>query len=109
MKDTLIKIKNNLQGINRRVDEAKNQISGLEYKEAKNNQLEEQALDDVPRWIESDLQTKRSLVWFPVGAHAWVVGQVLSWGHVRGNQSKYLSHINASLPFSLLSPLSKNK
>ena len=32
---TLIEIKNNLQGINSRVDEAKNQISNLEYKEAK--------------------------------------------------------------------------
>ena len=36
-KDTLIKIKNNLQGINSRVDEAKNQINDLEHKEAKNN------------------------------------------------------------------------
>ena len=35
MKGTLIEIKNDLQGINRRVDEAKNQISDLEYKQAK--------------------------------------------------------------------------
>ena len=42
MKDTLIEIKNNLQGINSRVDEAKNQISDLELKEAKNNQLEQE-------------------------------------------------------------------
>ena len=35
-KDTLIKIKNNLQGINSRVDEAKNQINGLKHKEEKN-------------------------------------------------------------------------
>ena len=42
MKDTRIKIKNNLQGINSRVNEAKNQISNLEYKEAKNNQCSEQ-------------------------------------------------------------------
>ena len=41
-KDTLMKIKNNLQGINSRVDEAENQISDLEYKEAKNNQSEEE-------------------------------------------------------------------
>ena len=34
-KDTLIEIKNNLQGINRRVDEAENQINDLEHKEAK--------------------------------------------------------------------------
>ena len=35
MKDTLIKIKNNLQGNNSRVDEAKNQINDLEHKEPK--------------------------------------------------------------------------
>ena len=34
-KDTLIEIRNNLQGNNSRVDEAKNQISNLEYKETK--------------------------------------------------------------------------
>ena len=38
MRDTLIEIKNNLQGNNSRVDEAKNQINDLEHKEAKNNQ-----------------------------------------------------------------------
>ena len=35
MKDTLIEIKNNLQGINSRADEAKNQINDLEHKEEK--------------------------------------------------------------------------
>ena len=34
MKDRLIEIKNNLQGNNERVDEAKNQINDLEHKEA---------------------------------------------------------------------------
>ena len=34
-KDTLIEIKNNLQGNNCRIDEAKNQINYLEHKEAK--------------------------------------------------------------------------
>ena len=42
MKDMLIKIKNNLQGIKSRVDKAENQISDLEHKEAKNNQSEQQ-------------------------------------------------------------------
>ena len=42
MKNTLIEIKNNLQGNNSRVDEAKNQINDLEHKEAKNNQSEQQ-------------------------------------------------------------------
>ena len=36
VKDTLTEITNNLQGISGRGDEAKNQISDLEYKEAKN-------------------------------------------------------------------------
>ena len=40
MKDTLIEIKNNLQGINSRVDEVENQIHDLEHKEAKTNQSE---------------------------------------------------------------------
>ena len=38
MKDTLIEIMDNLQGINCRVDEAEKQINDLEHKEAKNNQ-----------------------------------------------------------------------
>ena len=38
MKDSLIEIKNNLQGKNSRLDEAENQINDLEHMEAKNNQ-----------------------------------------------------------------------
>ena len=38
MKDTLIEIKNNLQGNNTRVDEAKNQINDLEHKQKTTNQ-----------------------------------------------------------------------
>ena len=34
-KDTLIEIKNNLQGNNNRMDEAENQINDLKHKEAK--------------------------------------------------------------------------
>ena len=40
MKDTLTEIKNNLQGNNSSMDEAENQVSNLEHKEAKNKQLE---------------------------------------------------------------------
>ena len=40
--DTVIEIKNNFQGNNRRMDEAKNQINDLEHKEAKNNQSEQE-------------------------------------------------------------------
>ena len=39
MKDTLIEIKNNLQGNNSRMDETKNQINGMEHKEAKKQQF----------------------------------------------------------------------
>ena len=49
MKDTLIEIKNNLQGNNTRVDEAKNQINDLEHKEAKNNQSEQQQEKRIPQ------------------------------------------------------------
>ena len=38
MKDTLIEIKTNLQGINTRTGEAKNQVNNLEYKESENTQ-----------------------------------------------------------------------
>ena len=42
MKDTLVEIENNLQGINSRINEAENQINDLEHKEAKNKQPEQQ-------------------------------------------------------------------
>ena len=42
MKDTLIEIKNNLQGNSSRVDKAENQISDLDHKEAKNNHAEQE-------------------------------------------------------------------
>ena len=41
MKDTVIKIKDNLQGNNSRVDEAENQINDLEQQEEENNQWEQ--------------------------------------------------------------------
>ena len=40
MKDSLIEIKNNLQGNKTRVDEAENQINDLKHKEPKNHQSE---------------------------------------------------------------------
>ena len=39
MKDTLIEIKNNLQGNNSRMDESKSQINVLEHKEAKSKPI----------------------------------------------------------------------
>ena len=55
--------------------------------------------------LSAGLRTKRSPVRFPVRAHAWVVGQVPSRGHTRGNHTLMF----LSLSFSLPSPLSKNK
>ena len=49
MKDTLIEIKNNLQGNNSRADEAENQISDLEHKETNNNQSEQQEEKKNPK------------------------------------------------------------
>ena len=49
MKDTLIEIKNNLQGNNSTVAEAKNQINDLEHKEEKNNQLEQQQEERIQK------------------------------------------------------------
>ena len=68
------------------------------------------ALADVAQWTEC--QPVNPKVRFPVRAHAWVAGQVPSWGRVRGSQSLYLLHIDVSLPLFLPpfpSPLSKNK
>ena len=50
-------------------------------------------------------EPKGRRVWFPVRAHAWVVGQVPSRGRVQGNHTLMF----LSLSFSLPSPLSKNK
>ena len=52
--------------------------------------------------LSARLQTKKLLVQFPVLAHAWLAGQVPSWGqHARGNWWMYLLHINVSLPLFL--------
>ena len=48
MKDSLIEIKNNLQGNNSRVDEAESQINDLEHKESKNNQSEQKKKKNPP-------------------------------------------------------------
>ena len=48
MKDTLIEIKNNLQGNNSWMDEAENKINNLEHKEAKNNHTEQQEEKRIP-------------------------------------------------------------
>ena len=60
MKDTLIEIKNNLQGINSRVDEAENQISNLKYEEAQNTQSEQQE-------SKKRIQKQMRIVWGAAG------------------------------------------
>ena len=59
--------------------------------------------------LSAGLWTKGSLVQFPVGAHAWVVGQ--SWGGAEGRGGGRVrgSCTLMFLSFSLPSPLSKNK
>ena len=52
-KDTLIEIKNNLQGNNSRVDEAENQINDWELKEAQNNQSKQQEENRIQKIEDS--------------------------------------------------------
>ena len=56
-KNSLIEIKNNLQGNNNKVDEAENQINDLEYKEAKNNQSEQQEENRTPPQNEDSVSS----------------------------------------------------
>ena len=49
MKDTLTKVKNNLQANNSRVHEAESQINDLKHKEPKNNQSEKQEEKKNPK------------------------------------------------------------
>ena len=44
--------------------------------------------------LSTSLRTGRSQVWFPVRAHAWVLGQVPNLGRARGNQLIYLSCVH---------------
>ena len=63
------------------------------------------ALAGVAQWIECWPANQRVAGLIPVGAHAWVAGQVPSRGCARGNHTlMYLP-----LSFSLPSHLSKNK
>ena len=55
--------------------------------------------------LSASLQTKGSLVRSQVRVHAWIVGQVLSWGCMRGNHTLMF----LSLSFFLPSPLSGSK
>ena len=58
MKDTLIEIKNNLQGNNNRMDEAKNQINALEHKEEKDIQSGQQEEKRIQKVKDTKLLAK---------------------------------------------------
>ena len=51
--------------------------------------------------LSTGLQTKGSLVQFPVRAHAWVVGQIPSEGYERGNYTLVFLSLSPFLPLSL--------
>ena len=57
--------------------------------------------------LSAGLQTNELLVWFPVSAHARVVGQVPSWGHVKGNHTLMFLSLSFSLPFPLSKQINK--
>ena len=59
MKDSLIEITNNLQGNNRKVDEAMNQINDMEHKEPKNNESEKQEEKRIQKTWEEYKQPLR--------------------------------------------------
>ena len=57
-----------------------------------------------PVWhigLSDSLQTKELPVRFPVRAHAWVAGQVPSWGYVSGNHTLMFLSLSLYLPLSL--------
>ena len=57
MKPTLIEVKDSSQGINSRMEETQTQINDLEYKEAKDNQSEQQ----IEKRIQKNEDSVRSL------------------------------------------------
>ena len=85
----------------------KRRVSALNYnpKNLKQESSQKPWLVWLSGWSAS-LQIKGWLVQFPVREHAWVMGQVPSWGHVRGNQRISHTSVFLSLSFSFPSPYS---
>ena len=52
--------------------------------------------------LSTGLQTEGLLVRYLVRAHAWVAGQVPSWGHAGGNHTLMFFSLSFSLPSPLL-------
>ena len=94
IKDTLIEIRNNLQGNNNRVDETENQINDVEHKEAKKHQTEQEAKKRIPQnedsvsslWdnFKHHSDARRSLVCVPVNFAPYCSSRVLPLIYFRG-------------------------
>ena len=65
-----------------------------------NNNDDDDAMAGVAQWTECQSENQKVTGLFPVRAHVWVVGQVLSRG-----ASERQPHMDVSLPLSLPSPL----
>ena len=59
------------------------------------------ALAAVAQWIECQPENRRVAGLIPIGAHAWVTGQVPSWGGVRGNHTMMFLSPSFSFPSRL--------
>ena len=55
----------------------------------------------MAQWTERWTAKKRVTGWIPVRAQAWVVGQIPSRGHRRGNHTLIFLSLSPSLPLSL--------
>ena len=55
------------------------------------------SLAGVAHWLSTSLWTDGLLVRSPVGAHAWVVGQVSNRGHMRGNHTLMFLFLSPTL------------
>ena len=76
-----------------------NKLNDLES--LKTSKSRKTALAGVAQQLSAGLQIKGSLVRFPVGAHAWVAGQVPSRGCARGDHTLMFLSISFSLPSPL--------
>ena len=85
-----------------RLNEQQNKtLTYIVYRSLTSDQKTHIALAGVAQWIECCPDNQRVASSVPSLAHAWVVGQVPSKGHVRGNHTLILLSISFSLPSSL--------
>ena len=74
---------------------------GEEKQQKIENLFEKIALVGVAQWIECQSKNQRVISSVPSQRISWILGQIPSGEHVRGNRSMYLSHIDISLPLFL--------